>query len=80
MKHEQNTPVWERDEPDSPCQRICVIHPDAKICIGCYRTNVEIAQWSRMSGEARRAIIAELPTRAPLLKGKRKGRRQKRRG
>ncbi len=66
--------VWRRDEPESPCISICVIHPDARICTGCYRTLDEIAGWGQMSAEARRAVMAELPARAPGLKGRRGGR------
>jgi uncharacterized protein len=70
--------VWKRNEPDSPCVKVCVIHPKAGICIGCFRRNAEIAAWARMEREERLAIIAELPARAGLLKGKRKGGRGRR--
>ncbi|MBL4749395.1 MAG: DUF1289 domain-containing protein [Amylibacter sp.] len=68
--------IWKRNEPDSPCVKVCVIHPKAGICIGCYRRNGEIAAWARMERAERLAIIAELPERAGLLKGKRKGGRK----
>ena len=68
--------VWERNEIDSPCVKICVVHPQARLCIGCHRTIDEIAQWSRLTPEERAEITAELPARAPLLKGKRRGRRR----
>lgn len=66
--------VWTRDEPDSPCVKICVVHPEAKICIGCHRTIAEISAWGRMDAAERSAVRAELPGRAPLLKGRRRGR------
>jgi predicted Fe-S protein YdhL (DUF1289 family) len=69
--------IWKRNEPDSPCVKVCVIHPKAGICIGCYRRNAEIAAWARMEREERLAIIAELPARAGLLKGVRKGGRRR---
>lgn len=69
-----NDQVWSREEVDSPCVRICVVHPEERICTGCLRTMDEIASWSRMSAEERRAIMAELPTRAPRLKKRRGGR------
>ena len=68
--------VWKRDEIDSPCVKICVVHPDARICIGCHRTIDEISQWSRLSPEDRARITADLPARAPQLRGRRKGRRR----
>lgn len=66
--------VWTRDEVDSPCVQICVVHPEARICTGCYRTLDEIARWARMTAEERRAVIAALPARAPRLRKRRGGR------
>jgi hypothetical protein len=62
-----NDGAWKRDEIDSPCVQICVLHPGARICVGCYRTGEEIAAWSRLSPERRREIMDELPARAPRL-------------
>lgn len=66
--------VWARDEIESPCVKVCVVHPQARICVGCNRTIDEIAAWSRMSAETRRAIMSELPGRGALLTGRRGGR------
>ncbi|MFP4275560.1 MAG: DUF1289 domain-containing protein [Paracoccaceae bacterium] len=66
--------VWKRDEIESPCVKICVIHPEARLCAGCLRSVEEITQWSRMTPEARRAVMAELPGRAGQLKKRRGGR------
>ncbi len=71
---EVNDQVWTRKEIDSPCVRLCSIHPAERICVGCLRTIEEITAWSRMAPETRRAIIAELPQRAPLLRHRRGGR------
>ncbi len=70
--------IWQRDEIESPCVRICVVHPEARICTGCLRSIDEIARWSKMSADERRDIIAALPDRADLL-GKRRGGRAARR-
>lgn len=67
-------PVWTRNEIESPCMQICVIHPAERICTGCYRTIEEIARWSRMEPEERRTIMQELPLRAPKLAKRRGGR------
>lgn len=67
--------IWKRDEIQSPCVKICVIHPQERICTGCLRTIDEIAQWSRMSNDERNTIMAELPTREPRLKQRRGGRK-----
>ena len=52
--------IWKRDEVESPCINICVVHPAARICTGCYRSIDEIAHWSRLSPDARRAVLSEL--------------------
>lgn len=70
--------VWKRDEIQSPCTKVCVIHPEAKLCIGCLRTTDEIAGWSRLTHKERADIIATLRDREPRLKNKRRGGRNKR--
>ena len=69
-----NTPLWKRDEIESPCVQICVVHPETRICTGCYRTIDEITDWSRMTPEARSNIMDDLPARADQLKVRRGGR------
>ena len=66
--------VWRRSEIESPCVRICVVHPDTRMCTGCARTIDEIGAWSVMSAEERRRIMDELPTREAAPKKRRGGR------
>lgn len=66
--------VWERAEPQSPCRKVCVMHPESGLCIGCLRTVQEIAAWGGMTPEARRAVMAELPSREGRLRVRRGGR------
>lgn len=66
--------IWKRAEIESPCVKICVVHPEAKICIGCYRTIAEIGGWSRMSADERRLLMAELPARTKTMTKRRGGR------
>ena len=66
--------VWARNEIQSPCIKLCVVHPEERICVGCFRTIDEIGGWSRMTPEVRAAIMAELPARAPRLQKRRGGR------
>lgn len=47
----------------TPCIKVCVIDPASKLCEGCGRTLVEIAQWGRLSEAERLAIMAALPKR-----------------
>jgi hypothetical protein len=66
--------VWRRDEVDSPCVKVCAIHPEERLCVGCYRTIEEIATWSRLTAAERRAVLDDLPARAPRLARRRGGR------
>ncbi|MGA1276042.1 MAG: DUF1289 domain-containing protein [Gemmobacter sp.] len=66
--------VWKRDEIASPCVKVCVIHPEARLCVGCHRTIEEIGVWARLTPEARAVIMAELPGRAGQLARRRGGR------
>lgn len=66
--------IWQRDEIDSPCIKICVMHHEARICTGCHRTGDEIASWSRLTPDERRAIMADLPARGAFLRKRRGGR------
>jgi len=67
-------PIWQRDEIESPCIKICVIHPETRLCTGCLRSIDEIGAWSRLSPDARRAVMDDLPTRADQFKVRRGGR------
>ena len=29
-----NDDSWKRDEVDSPCVKLCVVHPEERICVG----------------------------------------------
>ncbi|MEP2027796.1 MAG: DUF1289 domain-containing protein [Paracoccaceae bacterium] len=66
--------IWKRDEVQSPCIKICVIHPEARLCTGCYRSIDEIAMWSKMSDAERDAVMTELPTRTGRISKRRGGR------
>lgn len=66
--------VWKRNEIASPCVKLCVVHPEERICVGCFRSIEEIAGWSRMTQEERAAVMEELPARAPRLAKRRGGR------
>ena len=69
-----NDDVWNRSEVESPCIKLCVVHPEERICIGCFRTIEEISVWSRLSVAVRNAIMDDLPNRAPRLRQRRGGR------
>lgn len=73
-KPDPSDEIWRRAEIESPCVKVCVIHPEARLCVGCHRTIDEISAWSRMAPETRQAIMAELPARAGQLARRRGGR------
>jgi predicted Fe-S protein YdhL (DUF1289 family) len=69
-----NDEIWVRNEVQSPCIKVCVIHPEERLCVGCLRSIDEISRWSRMTEDERRAVLADLPDRAPRLARRRGGR------
>ena len=71
--------IWKREEIASPCTKICMIHPEARICIGCHRTADEIASWGAMGPDARAVVMEDLPGRAKLLNGRKGGVRRRQR-
>lgn len=69
--------VWKRDEIESPCVKICVVHPESRLCMGCYRSLDEIRDWSKMDPDDRRQVMEGLPERADLVKPTRRGGRKR---
>jgi uncharacterized protein len=51
------------EEIASPCINVCRMNSDTGLCDGCLRTLAEIAAWSAMSPDEKRAVLAQLPTR-----------------
>ncbi len=48
---------------ESPCILVCSIDRATGFCFGCGRTGDEIAAWTGMTAQARRAVMAALPER-----------------
>jgi len=74
MKDQSIENLWKRDEIDSPCIKLCSIHPSERICVGCYRSMEEIGAWSSLSPEVRLDIMNELPSRSLRIQKRRGGR------
>ena len=55
------------DGISSPCNRVCVMHPASRICVGCGRSLDEIARWSDFAPAERARIMAQLPPRLATL-------------
>jgi len=47
----------------SPCNSICTIDQVTGCCAGCFRTIDEIAAWSVLDDDEKRAVWAALPVR-----------------
>ena len=69
-----NDEIWKRQEIQSPCIKVCVIHPTERLCTGCLRSLKEIGQWSQMTAEDRNRVMDDLPSRSGRLKKRRGGR------
>lgn len=54
---------------ETPCVEICEIDDRSGLCIGCFRSLEEIAVWSGLNSEERRAIMAALPARRASATG-----------
>jgi uncharacterized protein len=52
---------------DSPCNKVCVVHPTLGLCMGCGRLLDEIARWSDFAPAERARIMAQLPPRLAAL-------------
>ena len=52
----------------TPCIKICVVDGESGLCMGCYRRLNEVAGWSKMTPEARDALMADLPSRRSLIR------------
>ncbi|MCF2904194.1 DUF1289 domain-containing protein [Octadecabacter sp. CECT 8868] len=75
MSDDPNTDhIWQRDEIESPCIKICVVEPTSRLCTGCLRSIEEIGAWSSLSGDARKAVMDDLPNRTKLITKRRGGR------
>jgi predicted Fe-S protein YdhL (DUF1289 family) len=52
---------------ETPCNRVCVMHPTLDLCIGCGRSLDEIGRWIGFAPAERARIVAQLPSRLAAL-------------
>ena len=50
----------------SPCKGICKLHPIHKLCQGCYRSPLELRQWSTATPEKQLDTIEQCLIRKEL--------------
>ena len=48
---------------DSPCSDICTIDSQSGLCVGCGRTQVEIANWRNYSEKQKQQVIVDIKKR-----------------
>ncbi len=75
--HHFNNEILSENNTKSPCVNICIIHPSARICVGCYRNAEEIRKWPQINDKERMEILSILPNRSTLLKKRRGGRKKR---
>jgi uncharacterized protein len=51
----------------TPCNRVCAIHPVSGLCMGCGRSLEEIAGWIDLDGSERASIMTQLPARLAAM-------------
>ena len=52
--------VWKREEVESPCVKLCIIHTESGLCMGCYRSGLEISKWSIMTASRETTYYARI--------------------
>lgn len=66
----ERKPVTAGSAVPSPCISVCEIDTASGLCRGCLRTLDEIAAWSVLGEDDKRAVLAALPgRRAPAAIG-----------
>ena len=56
------------DTPKSPCISVCVLDDD-DICMGCYRSAEEVADWFMASDEEKRDVLRKARERMQASSG-----------
>ncbi|UZE94900.1 DUF1289 domain-containing protein [Alkalimarinus alittae] len=53
---------YDAKDVKSPCVSICALDEN-EICVGCYRTGMEISRWGGMSGDEKREVMMQVKER-----------------
>lgn len=57
----------------TPCVKVCIVDPESNLCLGCFRTLMEIGGWARFTDDQRAELMAELPTRRSRIRPEKLG-------
>jgi predicted Fe-S protein YdhL (DUF1289 family) len=55
---------------DSPCTKVCTLHPRVPVCTGCGRTLSEIERWSRLTTQERLDLMGVVRDRLTDLRAR----------
>jgi len=47
----------------TPCVKVCAVDGESGLCLGCFRTLSEIADWGRLDDSERQRLMATLASR-----------------
>jgi uncharacterized protein len=53
---------------DSPCTKVCTLHPRVPVCTGCGRNLPEIERWSRLTTQERLGLMDVVRDRLARLR------------
>jgi predicted Fe-S protein YdhL (DUF1289 family) len=48
---------------ENPCVGVCKLHTKYKICIGCYRSPVELRRWSNYTEDEKKLALQRINIR-----------------
>lgn len=57
----------------TPCVKVCIVDAESSLCLGCYRTLMEIAGWARLPEDERTRLMTELPSRRGRIRPEKLG-------
>ncbi len=57
----------------TPCIKVCIVDAESSLCLGCYRTLMEIAGWARLPEDKRARLMDELPERRSRIRPEKLG-------
>jgi uncharacterized protein len=55
---------------DSPCTKVCTLHPRVQVCTGCGRTLAEIERWPALSTPERLRLMDVIRDRLAGLRAR----------
>ena len=55
---------------DTPCTKICTLHPQLQICLGCGRNLAEIESWPTLSPDERIGLMDAVRRRLEDLRAR----------